>query len=365
MAYAGAGVGKLGRPVDTQRVGTGASNVFKPLAAVFGEQDHRHAAAIMFTDIAGYTRLSGRDEKAAMKLIKQQRKMLKPIVKEHDGEWVKEMGDGLLLCFPSSLSAVTCAIAIQEATRAEPHLDLRIGLHQGDIMQDGSDVYGDGVNIASRIEPYAPVGGIAVSEKIQQDVSSHPEINIELLGEFELDGVGQRVEIYTVTSNFGEALEETRWIEPDEPMEEEQEAPEEPKKKGRATKEEILGEQEPAATETVQAGDLLGQEQWVSLRDQSDAGAQHDLAGGAGGPGQGDVGVGEMGVGPRDLTTGGREGAVTVDGYRRVFSVPDGLETQVLGLLGHECRVYGVGRQGYRRSNAHLLLSSFDSSGYF
>ncbi len=213
----------------------------------------RKLAAIMFTDIAGYTRLSGRDEKAAMKLIKQQRKMLKPIVKQHDGEWVKEMGDGLLLCFPSSLSAVTCAIAIQEATRAEPHLDLRIGLHQGDIVQDGSDVYGDGVNIASRIEPYAPVGGIAVSEKIQQDVSSHPEINIELLGEFELDGVGQRVEIYTVTSNFGEALDETRWIEPDEPMEEEQEAPEEPKKKGRATKEEILGEQEPAANANAMA----------------------------------------------------------------------------------------------------------------
>jgi len=209
----------------------------------------RKLAAIMFTDIAGYTRLAGRDEKAAMKLIKQQRKMLKPIVKEHEGEWVKEIGDGLLLCFPSSLSAVTCGIAIQEATRAEPHLDLRIGLHQGDIVQDGSDVYGDGVNIASRIEPYAPVGGIAVSDKIQQDVSSHPEINIELLGEFELDGVGQRVEIYTVTSNFGEELDETRWIEPDEPVEEEGEAPEGgPKTKGRATKEEILGEQEPAAT---------------------------------------------------------------------------------------------------------------------
>lgn len=211
----------------------------------------RKLAAIMFTDIAGYTRLSGRDEKAAMKLIKQQRKMLKPIVKEHDGEWVKEMGDGLLLCFPSSLSAVTCAIAIQEATRAEPHLDLRIGLHQGDIVQDGNDVYGDGVNIASRIEPYAPVGGIAVSEKIQQDVSSHPEINIELLGEFELDGVDHRAEIYTVTSNFGEALDETRWIEPEES--EEQEELKKPKTKGRATKEEILGEQEPAATVMAKA----------------------------------------------------------------------------------------------------------------
>ncbi|MBL69296.1 MAG: hypothetical protein CMO74_12765 [Verrucomicrobiales bacterium] len=210
-----------------------------------GPEPARRLAAIMFTDIAGYTRLSNRDEKAAMKLIKKQRKVLKPIVESHDGEWMKEMGDGLLLCFPSSLSAVNCAIAIQEATRAEPHLDLRIGLHQGDIVVDGNDVYGDGVNIASRIEPYAPVGGIAVSEKIQQDVASHPEVNIQLLGEFELEGVEQRVEIYTVTSNLGESLDETRWIEPEEPAVSEVAEPVE-ETKGKVTKEEILGEKAPA-----------------------------------------------------------------------------------------------------------------------
>lgn len=240
------------RPVPEPQVRDLSETQLMPQAAKGEEAEEpvRRLAAIMFTDIAGYTRLSNRDEKAAMKLIKQQRKILKPIVKAHDGEWMKEMGDGLLLCFPSSLSAVTCAIAIQEATRAETHMDLRIGIHQGDIVLDGSDVYGDGVNIASRLEKFAPVGGIAVSEKIQQDVASHPEVNIQLLGEFELDGVNQRVEIYTVTSNLGDTLDETRWIEPEETKEEVPDAgavPEPKKAKGKATKEDILGEPKSAA----------------------------------------------------------------------------------------------------------------------
>ena len=196
----------------------------------------RQLAAIMFTDIAGYTRLSNRDEKAAMKLIKQQRKLLRPIVEEFEGEWLKEIGDGLLLSFPSSLNAVNCAVRIQEAARAVPHLNLRIGVHQGDIVREGGDIYGDGVNIASRIEKYAPVGGIAVSEKIQQDISSHPEINLELLGEFELEGVDQRVEVFTVTSNLKDPLDETKLVEPSAPA-----VPVEAVAKGPATMEEILG----------------------------------------------------------------------------------------------------------------------------
>ena len=202
--------------------------------ALAAEGPVRQLAAIMFTDIAGYTRLSNRDEKAAMKLIKQQRKLLRPIVEEFEGEWLKEIGDGLLLSFPSSLNAVTCALRIQEAAGAVPHLNLRIGIHQGDILREGGDIYGDGVNIASRIEKYAPVGGIAVSEKIQQDISSHPEINLDLLGEFELEGVDQRVEVFTATSNLREPLEETKLVEPVTPTAH--------VVKGPATAQEILGE---------------------------------------------------------------------------------------------------------------------------
>jgi len=172
----------------------------------------RKLAAIVFTDIVGYTNLANRDEKAALKLIKQQRRLLKPIVKKFEGEWLKEIGDGLLLSFDSSLSAVECALAIQDKVCGVAHLDLRIGIHQGDIMRDGKDVLGDGVNIASRIEEYAPIGGVAVSEKIQQDLVSHPEYAVKLLGEFSLEGVEQKVEIYTVATGTDE-LEETKLIE--------------------------------------------------------------------------------------------------------------------------------------------------------
>ena len=209
-----------------------------------GEGPSRKLAAIVFTDIAGYTRLANRDEKEAVKLIKRQRKILRPIVDEFEGEWLKELGDGLLLSFPSSLNAVRCAIRIQEAARAVEHLNLRIGIHQGDVVLEDGDVYGDGVNIAKRIEPFSPVGGIAVSEKIQQDTASHPEINLALLGEFELEGVDQRVEIFTATSNETDPLDETKWIEPDDDETqgevEESKEPAEPVK-GKATKEEILG----------------------------------------------------------------------------------------------------------------------------
>ena len=128
----------------------------------------RQLAAIMFTDIAGYSRLANHDEKEALKLIRKQRRLLKPIVKKFEGEWLKEIGDGLLLSFDSSLNAVDCALAIQEKVRGQAHLDLRIGIHQGDIVRDGKDILGDGVNIASRIEPYAPIGGVAVSKKFSR-----------------------------------------------------------------------------------------------------------------------------------------------------------------------------------------------------
>ena len=222
-------------------------------------QARRKLAAIVFTDIVGYTTLANRDEKVALKLIKQQRRLLKPIVKRFEGEWLKEIGDGLLLSFDSSLAAVECALAIQDKVRGVAHLDLRIGIHQGDIVRDGKDVLGDGVNIASRIEEYAPIGGVAVSEKIQQDLISHPEYAVKLLGEFSLEGVGQKLELYTVTTGTDE-LEETKLMElipeqeetvlpPDGPEDEKEEA--EPPDREPATAEDILGEPEEDTEPTV------------------------------------------------------------------------------------------------------------------
>ena len=107
----------------------------------------RKLTAIVFTDIAGFTELSAQDEENAFALIETQRNVLKPIVKGHGGQWLKEIGDGLLLSFPSSIQAVNCAIAIQDAVRTIDNLALRIGVHQGDILQKDDDIFGDDIKI--------------------------------------------------------------------------------------------------------------------------------------------------------------------------------------------------------------------------
>jgi len=161
----------------------------------------RKLAAIMFTDIAGFTAMSSQDEEAALKLLDQQREILKPIVDIHKGDWLKEIGDGLLLSFPSSKEAVNCAIEIQHNLKDIENLNLRIGIHQGDILEKGGDIFGDDVNIASRMEPFAAVGGVAISHKVAGDISSSPEFKVKLIGEPKLKGVKQKVGIYCITSH--------------------------------------------------------------------------------------------------------------------------------------------------------------------
>ena len=164
-------------------------------------ESSRRLAAIMFTDIAGFTRLSSEDEKEALQLLDNQRSLLQPIVMQHDGTWLKEMGDGLLISFPSSTQAVQCAIKIQESVREYPKLNLRIGIHQGDVILKGNDVFGDDVNIAARIEALAPVGGIAISHKVQGDISGSPQFKTKYIGQPKLKGVTQKVEVYCITSH--------------------------------------------------------------------------------------------------------------------------------------------------------------------
>jgi len=161
----------------------------------------RKLAAIMFTDIAGFTALSSEDEEAAVLLLDKQRKILKPIVDKHEGQWLKEIGDGLLLSFPSSKKAVLCAIEIQQALKDIKNLNLRIGIHQGDIMVKGGDIFGDDVNIASRMEPFSAVGGVAISHKVAGDISGSPEFKIKFIGEPNLKGVKQKVKVYCIISH--------------------------------------------------------------------------------------------------------------------------------------------------------------------
>ena len=106
--------------------------------------------------MVNFTNLSAKDEQTALELIQKQNNIIKPIISKHNGEWLKEIGDGLLLSFDSSLEAVRCSIEIQEILRTIDDINIRIGIHQGDIFIKDGDIFGDDVNIASRIESFAP-----------------------------------------------------------------------------------------------------------------------------------------------------------------------------------------------------------------
>ena len=157
--------------------------------------------AIVFTDMVDSTKLFAKDEQTALELIQKQNNIIKPIVSKHNGEWLKEIGDGLLLSFDSSLEAVRCSIDIQETLRNIDEINIRIGIHQGDIFVKDSDVFGDDVNITSRVESCAPSGGIALSDKVHKDISSVSDIKTSFIGYRKLKGVAQETKIRCITSN--------------------------------------------------------------------------------------------------------------------------------------------------------------------
>ena len=157
--------------------------------------------AIVFTDMVNFTNLSAKDEQTALEIIQKQNNIIKPIVSNHNGEWLKEIGDGLLLSFDSSLEAVRCSIEIQETLRNIDEINIRIGIHQGDIFVKDGDVFGDDVNITSRVEGCAPSGGIALSDKVHKDISSVSDITTSFIGYRKLKGVKQETKISCITSN--------------------------------------------------------------------------------------------------------------------------------------------------------------------
>jgi len=155
----------------------------------------------MFTDIAGFTSLAANDENKALQLLEEQKLLLGPIVNEFNGILHKEIGDGMLFTFSTVTDAIKCGIKIQKATSSNENLNLRIGIHQGEIVIKDGDVLGDDINIASRIEPYAASGGIAISGKVQQDISSLPEFKTKFISEPRLKGVKQDIKIYCIISH--------------------------------------------------------------------------------------------------------------------------------------------------------------------
>ena len=161
----------------------------------------RKLAAIVFTDIVGFTKLSAKNEPAALQILNKQRDILKPIVEEHNGDWLKEIGDGLLLTFNTTIEAVHWSIDIQEGVKSIPELELRIGIHQGEVAFQGDDVVGDDVNIASRIEPFSAPGGIAISGRVNASLDRDPEFKTHFLGQPKLKGVSQTVKVYCIISH--------------------------------------------------------------------------------------------------------------------------------------------------------------------
>ena len=157
--------------------------------------------AIVFTDIVDFTKVSAQDEQIALDIIQKQNEIIKPIVAKHNGEWLKEIGDGLLFSFDSSLEAVRCSIEIQETLKDIDELNIRIGIHQGDIFIKNGDVFGDDVNIASRVEGFAPSGGISLSDKVHKDISGVSDIKTSFIGYRKLKGVEQETKIRCITSN--------------------------------------------------------------------------------------------------------------------------------------------------------------------
>ena len=161
----------------------------------------RQLAAIMFTDIVGYTALMGDDEQKAFELLKKNRQLQKPLIEQNNGRWIKELGDGVLASFTTVSDAVNTAIKIQEACNLSKEFLLRIGIHHGEVIFEDDDIFGDAVNIASRLQALAPVGAIWISESVQNNVSNKKDIKTKFVRTETLKNVKEPVRVYEVITN--------------------------------------------------------------------------------------------------------------------------------------------------------------------
>jgi len=161
----------------------------------------RQLAAIMFTDIVGYTALMGDDEEKAFEFLKKNRALQKPIIEQYNGRWIKELGDGVMASFNTVSDAINAAVKIQQACTAAKDFQLRIGIHLGEVVFEDDDVFGDGVNIAARLQSLATIGSIWISDSVQKNISNKKDIQTKFIKTETLKHVQEPVGIYEVIIN--------------------------------------------------------------------------------------------------------------------------------------------------------------------
>src|SRR5215469_15807704 len=173
------------------------------------DQVKRKLAAILAADIAGYSKLMGADEAGTLARLKEyRRELIDPKNKQYHGRVVKTTGDGILIEFPSVVDAISCSIEVQQGMRErntdippEKRIEFRIGINLGDVIIEGRDLYGDGVNIAARLEGLAEPGGICISETVLNHARGKIAFDVEDLGEQHLKNITNPIHVYRVLLN--------------------------------------------------------------------------------------------------------------------------------------------------------------------
>ena len=176
------------------------------------ERVQRRLAAILAADVVGYSRLMEQDEAGTLAALKDRRKrVLTPLVSEHEGRIVKVMGDGVLVEFASAVNAVACAVELQKCTAIanngladDRRIVLRVGINLGDVVVEGGDIYGDGVIIAVRLQAMAEPGGICISGSVHEQVGNKLQVALDDLGPCEVKNIAKLVRALRVATTSGQ-----------------------------------------------------------------------------------------------------------------------------------------------------------------
>jgi len=171
--------------------------------------------AIMFTEIAGYSRLMEADEEHTIQLLKIHNQIVFPVIETHSGEVFNAIGDGLLILFSSVRKTVECAVAVHqtvadhnEGTSELERFKLRIGIHIGEVQHEGSRAYGSGINVAVRVEPFSLPGGVCVTEDVYRQIEGRVPGEVTSIGLQTLQSISKRYELFRVVTGYEDANQE-------------------------------------------------------------------------------------------------------------------------------------------------------------